>query len=71
MPSNWRDNLPSTKRRLRTPQVHKPVPVDYRPVAANVLVLSPEPGKWVVVAKGKQKTFTSREHAREYARTRL
>lgn len=64
-----------TRRRrfpvLPHPQPHVDPDKPHRPSVTSVVVMSPEPGKWVVVHKAKVTKFTNEPAAREFARTLL
>ena len=70
-----RDYVPHAGKRsmpvLATPKKHADPDREYKAPVTSVVVMSPEPGKWVVVHKAKVKKFTTEHDAREFARTLL
>lgn len=64
-----------TRRRrfpvLPHPQPHTDPDKPHKASVTSVVVMSPEPGKWVVVHKAKVQKFTTEGDARAFARTLL
>ena len=69
-----RDYLGTRRRRfpvLPQPKQHVDPDKPHKPAVTSVVVMSPEPGKWVVVCKAKVNKFTTESDARAFARTLL
>ena len=65
-----RDYVPHAGR-IATPKKHSDPEKPHKAPVTSVVVMSPEPGKWVVVHKAKVTKFTTQSEARAFARTLL